>query len=211
MLSRFQILIMGLATFFTLGSAKPNFVDDPVLLISKIKIEITGLSTVGKYNCSTTFNKKDTIYLNSTKNDSFDTEINMSKFDCGNKIMTKDLQGTVKVKQFPNSTVSLSDIKPCGKNYKCNLTFIVTNKTLKYKDFMLYNADDRIHGSLNLNFSDIELKAPVKMAGMIKVKDAIVVNFTLYKEPTALKTGTTQKAVTTLFKTVSAPNLSIKN
>lgn len=24
----------------------------------------------------------------------------MSNFDCGNKIMTKDLQGTVKIKQF---------------------------------------------------------------------------------------------------------------
>lgn len=179
---RFLILIMGLAVFFFLGSAKPSFLDDPVLMINKIKIEITGASTVGKYNCSNTFSKVDTVYLNSKKNN-FNTEIKMSDFDCGNKIMTKDLQGTVKVKKFPNSTVFLSDIKSCGKNYKCNLTFLITNKTLKYKDFILNVSEDKIHGSLNLKFSDLELEPPVKMAGLIKVKDEIVINFSLYKKP----------------------------
>jgi hypothetical protein len=106
----------------------------------------------------------------------------MSNFDCGNKIMTKDLQGTVKVKQFPNSTVSITDIKPCGKNYKCRLNFYITDKTLKYKDFILYNTDDKIQGTLSLKFSDIELEPPVKMAGLIKVKDDIVINFSLYKD-----------------------------
>lgn len=174
--------MLGLAIFFFLGSAKPTFLDDPFLTINKIKIEITGASTVGKYTCSNTFYKTDTVYLNSKKNN-FNTEIKMSDFDCGNKIMTKDLQGTVQVKKFPNSVVFLSDIKPCGKNYKCNLTFLITNKTLKYKDFILNVSADKIHGSLNLKFSDLELEPPVKMAGLIKVKDDIVINFSLYKAP----------------------------
>jgi len=173
--------MLGLAIFFFLGSAKPTFLDDPFLTFNKIKIEITGASTVGKYNCSNTFSKTDTVYLNSKKNN-FNTEIKMSDFDCGNKIMTKDLQGTVQVKKFPNSVVFLSDIKPCGKNYKCNLTFLITNKTLKYKDFILLNTEDKIHGSLNLNFSDVELSPPVKMAGLIRVRDEIVINFSLYKK-----------------------------
>lgn len=173
---------MGLVIFFFLGSAKPTFLtDDTTLVIHKIKIEITGISTVGKYNCSNSFAKKDTVYLNSNKKNTFNTAINMANFDCGNKIMTKDLQGTVKVKKFPNSTVSISDVRSCGKNYKCNLNFLITDKTLKYKDFMLYNSEDKIQGTLNLKFSDIELEAPVKMAGLIKVKDDIVINFSLYK------------------------------
>ncbi|GAA3766288.1 hypothetical protein [Flavobacterium ginsengiterrae] len=182
MKTRFQILITGLAVFFFLGSAKPTFfADDTAVVINKIKIEITGVSTVGKYNCSNTFAAKDTVYVNSVKKNVFNTEIKMSNFDCGNKIMTKDLQGTVKVKQFPNSTVSITDIKQCGKNYKCRLSFYITDKTLKYKDFILYNTDDKIQGTLNLKFSDIELEPPVKMAGLIKVKDDIVINFSLYK------------------------------
>lgn len=182
MLNRFHILITGLAIFFFLGSAKPTFfTEDTTVVINKIKIEITGVSTVGKYNCSNTFSIKDTVYINSIKKNAFNTEIKMSNFDCGNKIMTKDLQGTVKVKQFPSSTVSISDVKPCGKNFKCRLNFYITDKTLKYKDFILYNTDDKIQGTLCLKFSDIELEPPVKMAGLIKVKDDIVINFSLYK------------------------------
>jgi hypothetical protein len=173
---------MGLAIFFFMGSAKPTFLaEDTTLVINKIKIEITGLSTVGKYNCSNTFSIKDTVYINSVKKNTFNTEIKMSDFDCGNKIMTKDLQGTVKAKKFPNSTVCITDIKPSGKNYKCNLNFYITDKTLKYKDFILYNTDKKIEGTLNLKFSDLEMEAPVKMAGLIKVKDEIVINFSLYK------------------------------
>ncbi|WP_228526612.1 MULTISPECIES: hypothetical protein [unclassified Flavobacterium] len=173
---------MGLAIFFFLGSAKPTFLtDDTTLVINKIKIEITGLSTVGKYNCSNTLSIKDTIYINSVKKNAFNTEIKMSSFDCGNKIMTKDLQGTVKVKQFPNSSVCITDVKPSGKNYKCKLNFFITDKILKYKDFILYNSDDKIQGTLNLKFSDLELEPPVKMAGLIKVKDDIIINFSLYK------------------------------
>jgi hypothetical protein len=182
MKTRFSILIMGLAIFAFFGSAKPTFLaEETTLVINKIKIEITGTSTVGKYNCSNTFSKKDTLFLNSNKKNNFNTEIKMSDFDCGNKIMTKDLQGTVKVKTFPNSTVTITDVKQFGKNYKCNLTFLITNKTLKYKDFILYSSDKKVEGSLNLNFSDIELEPPVKMAGLIKVRDEIVVNFSLYK------------------------------
>lgn len=182
MLNRFLILIPGLALFFLCGSAKPTFLaEDTTLVINKIKIEITGVSTVGKYNCSNTFTKLDTVYVNSNKKSSFNTAIKMSNFDCGNRIMTKDLQGTVKEKKFPNSTVCISDVKQSGKNFKCRLNFQITDKTLKYKDFILYNYDDKIEGSLNLKFSDIELEPPVKMAGLIKVKDDIIINFSLYK------------------------------
>jgi hypothetical protein len=182
MFNRLLILTLGLAIFFLFGSAKPTFLeDDTVIIINKIKIEITGTSTVGKYNCSNLFTTKDTVYLNSIKKNIFNAEIKMSNFDCGNKIMTKDLQGTVKVKQFPNSTVCIRDIRQVGKNYKCNLNFLITNKTLKYKDFILYNSADKIQGSLNLKFSDIELEPPTKMAGLIKVKDELIINFSLYK------------------------------
>ncbi|TEB41463.1 hypothetical protein D0809_25395, partial [Flavobacterium circumlabens] len=93
----------------------------------------------------------------------------------------KDLKGTVKAAEFPNSTVSITEIKQSGKNYKCSLSFFITDKTLKYKDFSLYTVNDKIQGTLNLKFSDIGLEPPVKMAGLIKVKDDIVINFYLYK------------------------------
>lgn len=173
---------LGIALFLCTGSTVPTFGnDDTILIINKIEINIKGKSTIGDYNCDNSLIKKDSIFLNLNKKNSISAQIPMTAFDCKNRIMTKDLQSTVKVKKYPNSFVTLSEIKPCAKNYKCVLTFIITDKTLKYKDFVLNNSGNKIQGSLNLNFSDIGLEPPVKMAGLIKVKDEIVIDFTLYK------------------------------
>jgi hypothetical protein len=178
----FTIGLLGLALFLCLGNAKPTFFpDDSILIINKIEIKISGKSTIGDYNCGNSLIKKDSIFLNLNKKNSISAEIPMSNFDCRNKIMTKDLQATVKTKIYPSSYVTLSEIKPCGKNYKCNLTFLITDKTLKYKDFILNITGNKIQGTLNLNFSDIGLEPPVKMAGLIKVKDQITIDFSLYK------------------------------
>ncbi|MEM0575106.1 hypothetical protein [Flavobacterium polysaccharolyticum] len=175
------IELLGIVLLFTLGSAVPNFHSyDSSLIINKIEINITGLSTVGKYNCSTTFFKKDTIILNVTNKNCIKAEIPMVKFDCGNRIMTKDLQSTVKTTQFPSSFVTITDIKAYGNHYKCNLNFLITNKTLRYKDFVLTKDNNKLQGIIALNFSDIGLVPPVKMGGLIKVKDQIAVNFSLY-------------------------------
>ncbi|MGL5113652.1 MAG: hypothetical protein ACRC6O_13550 [Flavobacterium sp.] len=174
--------ILGAALLFCLGSATPNFHrNDTSVIINKIEISITGNSTVGKYNCSTFFSKNDTIVLNVTNKNSIKAEIPMVKFDCGNKIMTKDLQATVKTSQFPSSFVTLSNIRSVGNNYKCDLNFCVTNKTMLYKDFMLNNTNNKLQGTISFNFSDVGLAAPVKMGGMIKVHDQLLVHFSLYK------------------------------
>lgn len=174
--------ILGAALLFFLGSATPNFHrNDTSLIINKIEISITGHSTVGKYNCSTTFSKNDTIFLNIATKNSIKAEIPMVKFDCGNKIMTKDLQSTVKANQFPSSFVTLSNIRPFGNHFKCDLNFCITNKNRVFKDFVLNTVNNKIQGAISLNFSDLGLTAPVKMAGLIKVEDQILVNFSLYK------------------------------
>lgn len=183
MKNRITIGLLGLVLLLTLGSAKPTFFgDDTLLIINRIEIKISGSSTVGKYNCSNTFYKRDTIILNLNKRNKINAEVPMLNFDCGNKLMTKDLRSTVKSKKFPNSYVCISDIKPYNNDYKCNLTFLITDKTLKYNNFILYKADHKIQGAINLNFSDIDLEPPVKMAGLIKVKDQIIVDFSLYKD-----------------------------
>jgi hypothetical protein len=182
MKKRITIGLMGLALFILLGGAKPAVVvnNTTLLIVNKIEIKISGTSTVGKYNCINTFYIKDSINLNLNKKNSLNANIPMFNFDCGNKIMTKDLQSTVKCNEFPNSHVTMTNIQACDTNYKCNLTFLITNKTLKYKDFILYKVDDKIHGTIHLNFSDIDLEPPVKMAGLVKVRDRIVIDFILY-------------------------------
>lgn len=174
---------MGLALSFLLGSTKPisSLFDPNTIIINKLEIEILGNSTVGKYKCSNALPYIDTIYLNSNIKNSLKSEIPMSNFDCGNRIMDKDLKTTVKATKFPKSTVTITDIKPFGTNYKCSLKFRITDKKLSYQNLILKNNKESLESSVTVNFSDIALEPPTKMGGIIKVKDEFVIHFNLHK------------------------------
>lgn len=177
-------IIMGLVLFLILGSAKPiSLLIDPnnIIIIDKLEIEILGNSTVGKFNCSNSFSFRDTIYLNSNVKNSLKSDILMNNFDCGNRIMNKDVKTTVKATQFPKSTVTITNIKSFGTNYKCNLNFRITDKTISYQNLILKNSKESLEGNVTINFSDIALEPPTKMGGIIKVKDEFVIHFNLHK------------------------------
>lgn len=175
---------MGLALFFILGSAKPHFllIDPNIIIIDRLEIEILGNSTVGQYNCSNSLAYRDTIFLNSNTKNSLKSEISMNNFECGNRIMNKDVKSTVKATKFPKSTVTITNIKPFGTNYKCSLNFRITDKTLSYQNMILKTTKKSLEGVVAVNFSDIELEPPTKMGGLIKVKDEFVIHFNLYKQ-----------------------------
>jgi hypothetical protein len=180
---RISIIVMGLVLSFLLGSARPIslLIEPSTIIIDKLEIEIQGNSTVGEYNCSNSLTYRDTIYLNSNVKNSLKSEISMSNFDCGNRIMEKDLKTTVKVTKFPKSTVTITNIKPFGANYKCSLNFRITDKTLSYQNMVLKNTKETLEGSVAVKFTDIALEPPTKMGGIIKVKDEFVVHFNLHK------------------------------
>ncbi|PKB16054.1 hypothetical protein CLU82_1169 [Flavobacterium sp. 5] len=176
-------MVLGLVLILLLGSAKPIsfLIDQNIIIIDKLEIEILGNSTIGKFNCSNSFPYKDTIYLNSNIKNSLKSEISMSDFECGNRIMNKDLKTTVKSTKFPKSTVTITNIKPFGINYKCNLNFRITDKTLSLQNMILKNNKESLEGSVEVKFSDIALEPPTKMGGIIKVKDEFVIHFNLHK------------------------------
>lgn len=183
MTHKILILILGLALFLLLGSAKPiSFLaDSNIIIINRLEIEILGNSTVGKYTCANSFPYRDTIFLNSTTKNSLKSEISMSNLECGNRIMNKDLKTTVKATQFPKSTVTITNIKAAGANYNCSLKFKITDKVLTYQNLVLKNSKQSLEGIVAIKFSDIDLDPPTKMGGIIKVKDDIVIHFNLYK------------------------------
>jgi hypothetical protein len=183
MFQRFSLMVMGLVLSFLLGNAKPIslLIDPNIIIIDRLEIEILGNSTVGKYNCSNSLTYRDTIYLNSSTKNSLKSEILMNNFECGNRIMNKDVKTTVKATKFPKSTVTITNIKPFGTNYKCSLNFRITDKTLSYQNLILKNTKESLDGVVTVNFSDIALEPPTKMGGIIKVKDEFVIHFNLYK------------------------------
>jgi hypothetical protein len=174
---------MGLVLFILLGSAKPisSLIDPNIIIIDRLEIEIQGNSTVGKYNCTNLLSFRDTIYLNSNIKNGLKSEIAMNNFECGNRIMDKDLKTTVKLSKFPKSLVTITNIKPFGINYKCSLNFRITDKTLLYPNMILKNTKESLEGVITINFSDIALQPPTKMGGLIKVKDEFMIHFYLHR------------------------------
>ena len=184
MKQKIVFIVLGLAIFFLLGNAKPiSLLDaDPnIIVIDNLELEILGNSTVGKYNCASSLSFRDTIVLNSNTKNSLKSEIPMGNFECGNRIMNKDLKTTVKATKFPKSTVTITNIKPAGANYKCSLNFRITDKTLSYPNLALKNTKESLEGTVAVKFSDIALEPPTKMGGIIKVKDEFVIHFNLHK------------------------------
>ncbi|WP_348822716.1 YceI family protein [Flavobacterium aestuarii] len=182
-MNKLFIITMGLALFLLTGSAKPisASADTNTIIINQIKIEILGNSTVGKYKCNCPHTFRDTIYLNSSTKNSLKSEIATDNFDCGNRIMNKDLKTTIKVTKFPKSTVTITNIKPSGADFKCSLNLKITDKTLSYSNLALRNSKDFLEGTVNVKFSDLALEPPTKMGGVIKVKNEFVIHFLLYK------------------------------
>ncbi len=174
---------MGLVLLISLGSAKPisSIIDSNIIIIDRLEIEISGNSTIGQYNCSNSLSYRDTIYLNSNTKNSLKSEISMNDFECGNRIMNKDVKTTVKAVKYPKSTVTITNIKAFGTNYKCSLNFRITDKTLSYQNMILKNNKESLEGNIAVKFSDIALEPPTKMGGIIKVKDDFVIHFSLYK------------------------------
>ncbi|WP_348797796.1 YceI family protein [Flavobacterium adhaerens] len=183
MKKKFLITLIGLALSFLAGSAKPISLNPPqnIIVIKEIKIEILGNSTVGKYRCDCPHTFTDTIDLNSHTKNSLKSEIATNNFDCGNRVMNKDLKTTIKVTKFPKSTVSITNIKSSGVDYKCNLKLTITDKTLSYNNLALKNTKNSLEGTVSVKFSDLALEPPTKMGGVIKVKNEFVIHFTLYK------------------------------
>ena len=184
MQQKISLFLIDLALILLTVSAKPFYFYQKIpRVIHKIEIKIKGNTTVGKYTCATILYKKDTLNLEALEKNTIKATIPMTSIDCGHRIMTKDLQSTVKVKTFPNSYVTISNLKFTANNtYKCTLVFTLTNKTLTYKDFVLTysKSTQQATGILPLTFSDLGLSPPVKMGGIIKVKNEIEVNFDLF-------------------------------
>lgn len=183
MKQKIKLTVMGLVIFLLLGNTKPiSPLNDPnIIIINQIKIEILGNSTVGKYKCDCPHTFRDTIYLNSSTKNSLKSEISTNDFDCGNRIMNKDLKTTIKVTKFPKSTVNITNIKAAGADYKCNLSLKITDKTLSYSNLTLKKTKESLEGNVNVKFSDLALEPPTKMGGVIKVKNEFVIHFVLYK------------------------------
>jgi hypothetical protein len=159
-------------------------------------LNIQGETNINSFECDVTeYLRADTLVY--TKNDaikkfSFTNScllIDVRRFDCHNKFVTEDFRSALKADENPNLKIVFLTIDQFSNN--CNnqvvtglvdvqLAHVVRRAEIEYTVKVLPGNRIQMNGSHVFSFSDFSLKAPKKLAGLIRTKDQIKVNFQLF-------------------------------
>jgi hypothetical protein len=121
-------------------------------------------------------------------------ELDVFKFDCHSRLLTKDLRKTLKAEEYPKLAIrflTLEHIPSFQMNTQNMKGWVEVELAGTRKCFQIdYEFARNTSNSFLLNgkrtfcFSDFKLTPPKKLAGVIKVKDEFNVNFQLKLFPT---------------------------
>ncbi|HLT06645.1 MAG TPA: hypothetical protein VK014_03910 [Cyclobacteriaceae bacterium] len=151
------------------------------LVIQQKEITVSGNTSIGKFNCTyTELGLGDTLtFLNRQSKDIFYFNIAVTDFACGNPILNNDFRKTIKAKEYPHARVKVSRLRKSADGYRCDLNLEIAGKPLFFKDFSLSDDGRHLMGTLTIDFATLELEAPRKFGGLIKVDDMLSLSLAL--------------------------------
>lgn len=144
---------------------------------------IKGTTNVNTFRCTNDeFQQQISFFLeNHQKNKFPETTISLTvkDFDCKNKVMSKDLKNTLNADKYPLLNITFLNLDRIAENqYRACIQVKMMNKLRKYTvDFMLDKT--KLTGNKTLYFSDFDIVPPKKFGGMVAVKDALNLSFSL--------------------------------
>ena len=165
------------------------------VVIQSSSLSVNGSTNINKFACVIpAYGRTDTLTVSKSKKNegvtfSGSIGLNISSFDCHISAMTKQLQKTLKEKQFPVlhirfiSLSKLPDLTTGPEAIKGLVEIEIAGVSKRFEISYRINLDEQktIHllGSRVINFSDFNLIPPKKLGGMIKTKDELSVEFYL--------------------------------
>ncbi|MDO1447933.1 YceI family protein [Rhodocytophaga aerolata] len=168
-----------------------------VILSDESKLSIVGRTNISQFTCK---------YTQTIEPDVLDVYVRQEKdglvfsnafillqtmyFKAGPSQMNQDLQTFLKVKEYPTATIrllklrltkaQLADSQLQKAMSEMEITLAGVTKTYEIPVSISRNGEERLlSGGLELNICDFNLEPPVVMMGMIRVKEAVKVNFML--------------------------------
>jgi len=158
-------------------------------------LRIAGSSNVNKFTCAIPgYNAPDTLACAADGGNvrlNGHLEIDVLAFDCGNKLITKDLRKTLRQESYPKLYVRFLTIEsmPSGMGGQTK-GWVEVELAGRSKTFQLsYHIEKGPDGMLLLKgsrifcFSDFRLAPPKKLAGLIRIRDEFAVDFSLQLIP----------------------------
>jgi hypothetical protein len=158
-------------------------------------LKVAGRSNVNEFSCSIAgYYQPDTISYTEDDNGKAVRlngclEIDVFRFDCHNKLITKDLLKTLKAEDHPTLIIRFVSLErtPSFQNITQKMKGWVEvelagmRKTFQINYEFARKSNDAyvLNGSRVFCFSDFNLVPPRKLAGAIKIRDEFSVDFSL--------------------------------
>ncbi len=112
--------------------------------------------------------------------------IPVKEFECTNKFVYKDFLELLKVEQYPyleidiphNSNIKYNnDDSVILKGVSITVAGVSNQYDIKCKIDKVDNESFVLNGTTRIKLTDLEINPPVKLLGLVKVKNEIIINF----------------------------------
>ena len=191
----FIFIFIGSLNLFYTDGAENALNSELWLITASSSLSVDGKTNINTFKCVvSSYGKTDTLSIDLRKdaNSFFKIksilDIPVSNFDCHHKMMTKDLQKTLKMAQHPLMYIDIKSLnKLPGEAIQsgCIGDIHISLAGAKVKYQLHFNAKNHqnhleLTARRHIHFSDFGLIPPSKLGGTIKVKDQLEVEVRLH-------------------------------
>ena len=171
-------LMMALLLLFPDKAAKEGY-----LVVRGERITVKAATSVGNIDCAYNSSRPgDTLYINrqAARGKGLVLSLPVKAFGCGNLLLTRDFQRTLKAGDYPLVRVEVLELVQEGQQLVGALRLQLAGKTQVLRGVNFSSqAGQKLSTTLCLSFSDFELATPNKLGGLVKVEEEMQVKVEL--------------------------------
>jgi hypothetical protein len=152
-----------------------DFPNPEYFIITQQQITVSGNTSFGDFNCKyLKGGLQDTlVYAGSSSDKVMGFLIPVSEFSCGSFLINRDFKSTIKADRYPNAGVRVRNLRNEDGHFKCDLQVNMVGKELEFSGLALTKRRDGLLANLTLSFDRLDLEAPKKLGGLIKVDEKL--------------------------------------
>jgi len=151
-------------------------------VITGKSVNIDGVTSFGKFACFYEEEQQtDTLVINGlSEKPVLDISLPVNEFGCGNKMLTRDFNKTLKSKDYPFISVVVDEFIHKEGNYFSSLELDIVGKQLRMNELpFIRNDQDQFIASFEISLSYFDIEPPKKFLGLLKVHETLKINLVL--------------------------------
>jgi len=179
------LLVASVLSMLSFGSSDPGITT--FLSIQGQRVTVSGQTSVGGFRCTLEKETEATkIALQGSSGSGaalLYLTLPVKAFSCGNFLLNRDFQKTLKMEQHPHIRVEVLRLQANGAHFigKLDLTVAGTKKKLDNIQFryQTYKKSKVLRSQLTLKMSEFGLTPPSRFGGLVRVEEELVIEVDL--------------------------------